>query len=343
MRPSPSTPSSAARDSDREAHPARRIIARAPTRIDFGGGWTDVPPYPERDGGFVCNVAVSLTARVELVAEPAELSEGSGRPGSTGAGEPRDPLAAAALRHAGVAARVRISGDFPVGAGLGGSSAAGVALQAALQVLAGEPLDPRTLAGRSRAVEVEELGIAGGWQDHYASAYGGALGLDFGTSTTVDRIALSPDTAQALARRCLLLYSGETRISGANITAVLEAYRARTPRVTQALTRMASLARQMTTTLRSGDLDALGPMVAEHWEYQRSLHPAITTPRIEEIVQRARAAGALGAKALGASGGGCVVIVTPEDPSAVHAAVGGLGTMLPYAVEPRGANAEWAA
>ena len=38
------------------------LVARAPTRIDFGGGWTDVPPYPEEEGGCVCNVAITRYA-----------------------------------------------------------------------------------------------------------------------------------------------------------------------------------------------------------------------------------------------------------------------------------------
>src|SRR4051812_36293957 len=43
--------------------PMRTVTARAPTRIDFGGGWTDVPPYCDREGGFVCNIAITRYAR----------------------------------------------------------------------------------------------------------------------------------------------------------------------------------------------------------------------------------------------------------------------------------------
>ena len=302
----------------------RDVIASAPTRIDFGGGWTDVPPYPERDGGFVCNVTISLRARVHLGAADA----------------PVDPLARAALRRAGVTGVATMDATFPVGAGLGGSSAAGVALQCALAAAASEAVSADELARRSRAVEVEELGIAGGWQDHYASAHGGALAIDLGATHRVDRIGLDGDMADALARRCVLVYTGETRISSANITAVLDRYAARDPAVVGALARMAALARQMAGALRAADIDALGALVGEHWIEQRSLHPAITTSRIDEIMRRAAGAGALGAKALGASGGGCVVIVTPDDPAPVAAAVSDLGTVLDYAVDARGAIVE---
>ena len=308
-----------------DAPPVRHVVARAPTRIDFGGGWTDVPPYPERDGGFVCNVAISRYARVRF-APTAGVSE--------------EPLARAALSHAGAVGTLAIENEFPTGAGLGGSSAAGVAIQAALSAFRGEVPDPEELARRSRAVEVDELGVAGGWQDHYAAAYGGALALDFGETTQAARIPLATATIELLERRCLLLHTGQSRISGGNISAVLEAYARRDRRVCAALTRMASLARTMADAVRDADMSALGALVGEHWVHQRSLHPAITTERIDAIVERAAAAGALGTKALGASGGGCVVIITPDDPTPVARAVEALGTLLPFRVDRHGATVE---
>src|SRR5689334_3457565 len=165
---------------------ARSIVhsgTRAPTRIDFGGGWTDVPPYSEREGGFVCNLAISRYATV-LVAPAARSNELA-----LSADRARDrPLVEAAVRRAGVTgADVALYNDFPLGAGLGGSSAAGVALADALSRCNGEVLDPATLAERSRATEVEELGVAGGRQDHYASAFGGALALRFSARGTEAR------------------------------------------------------------------------------------------------------------------------------------------------------------
>ncbi|HEY9451002.1 MAG TPA: hypothetical protein VIQ60_14725, partial [Gemmatimonadaceae bacterium] len=44
----------------------RELVARAPVRIDFGGGWTDVPPYTTEHGGCVCSVAISRYAAVRL-------------------------------------------------------------------------------------------------------------------------------------------------------------------------------------------------------------------------------------------------------------------------------------
>lgn len=325
------------------------IVARAPTRLDFGGGWTDVPPYSQEQGGYVCNIAISRYATVRLESSLV------GAPSSSPQGE--QALADAALRLSGLAGvRATISSDFPFGAGLGGSSAAGVAMMGAVHLWRAmvarggdrsalrdavsalpSTINRSHLAEESRRVEVDELGIAGGRQDHYASAFGGALALSFGTSTVVRELALARATIRALEARCIVVYTGQSRMSGDTIRAVLDGYTARDPRVVTALQRMKELAATMADALLAGDLDALGILVGEHWVHQRSLHPSITTPLIDEIITRASAAGAIGGKALGASGGGCVLLVAAqgfEEP--VRRAAEELAELLPFSVDRAG-------
>jgi D-glycero-alpha-D-manno-heptose-7-phosphate kinase len=100
---------------------------------------------------------------------------------------------------------------------------------------------------------------------------------------------------------------------------------------------MKGLARQMAAALESGDVDALGAMLAEHWLHQRSLHSAIPTPRIDEIVMRAHRAGALGWKAMGASGGGCVLVLCGDDNvEVVRDAIAHLGSFVSFHVDRAG-------
>jgi D-glycero-alpha-D-manno-heptose-7-phosphate kinase len=304
------------------------FAASAPSRLDFGGGWTDVPPYPGERGGFVCNLAIERRARVTLQPGPAEAN--------------RLPLVAAAVRRAGYDGRITIASDFPIGAGLGGSSAAGVALAAALAAAQEQDTDPAGLAEWSRSLEVDELGIAGGRQDHYAAAFGGALGLTFGDGVSgdhvsVEQIPLSAAAHAALEARITLVYTGESRMSGDTITAVLDAYRDRSPRVVEALDRMAVLARDMRNALHAADVTTLAALVDEHWIHQRALHPRITTERIDALERAARAVGAQGLKALGASGGGCVMIVSDaDDAPRVAEAVAPFGDVLPWRIAARG-------
>ncbi|MEO7360816.1 MAG: hypothetical protein ABI120_10825 [Gemmatimonadaceae bacterium] len=298
------------------------LVADAPTRLDFGGGWTDVPPYPEELGGFVCNLAIERRATVRLSLGEAQSAA------------PHQPLVAAACREAGVAnVRVELTSDFPVGAGLGGSSAAGVALAAALSRWCGRAPSAAELAELSRKVEVTGLQMAGGFQDHYAAAFGGALALSFGAETRVRQLAISSQTVRTLEAQLLLLYTGESRISGATITAVLDAYKAKSAPVVLALQRMKELAIDMATALEDGDVNTLGALVGEHWTHQRSLHPNITTERIDAIAQHAYAAGATGLKALGASGGGCVIVFAPDHSAErIEKAVSPFAARLPWSV-----------
>jgi D-glycero-alpha-D-manno-heptose-7-phosphate kinase len=311
----------------------RTLSARAPTRLDFGGGWTDVAPYVHDFGAAVCNLAITryATATVSLDDDARGADAGDTRVVD-------DALVSAALHCSPVPrASASVSSDFPVGAGLGGSSAAGVALAGALAALAGQPLEAVALAERSRRTEVEELGVAGGFQDHYAAAFGGALLLTSDSPVRVERIALSDSCASALAQRIVLVYTGQSRISARTIAAVADACRIGDARVCHALDECKRLAHLMADALGRGDIDALGELVGEHWTHQRALHPSITTDRIDAIHDASVRTGALGMKALGASGGGCVMAIArhgAED--ALASALEPFGERLAFQVDHTG-------
>jgi D-glycero-alpha-D-manno-heptose-7-phosphate kinase len=181
---------------------------------------------------------------------------------------------------------------------------------------------------------VEDLGVPGGYQDHYAAAFGGALLLGFSECTSVEPLTLPGTSASDLVRRGILIYSGESRVSGSTITAVRDAYLAGEQRTVGALARMKALAGEMASALRVGDVDALGRLVGEHWVHQRALHPSITTPRIDAMVETAERTGALGAKALGASGGGCVLVISEDGrEDELAGALAPFGERLGYAID----------
>lgn len=298
-----------------------------------------MPPYSDEMGGFVCNVAINRYATATLTRSSDDRSPSAAVTASSSAGDHAIALAAARrFRLAG--AHIDVHSDFPAGAGLGGSSAVGVAIVAALAAAHAEPMDRTNLAELSRAIEIGDLGVPGGRQDHYAAAYGGALGLRFQRGVVdVRPIPLSDRLREDLERRCIVVYTGTSRISGETIDAVLGAYARREARVLDALAGMRKGAERMAEALEAGDIDALGALVAEQWTHQRSLHPAIPTPLIDEIIARALAAGGAGAKALGASGGGCVLVIAREGrENDVRDAVAPLGQLLPFAIDDRGVD-----
>lgn len=299
-----------------------------------------MPPYPVEKGGFVCNIAIER--RATAVFDPGVQSAHGSTPASSVLGnrfnDINSPLAEAALRSAGISgARIVVTSDFPVGAGLGGSSAAGVAIAGAISHFLKRDTTPSQIAEWSREVEVSHLGVPGGYQDHYAAALGGALGIDFGSVTVAHPIPLTQAIIRDLEDSVTLVHTGESRISGETITAVLEAYRERQPNTVTALASMAALAREMRNSIAAGNTSALFSLVNRHWFHQRSLHPRITTDLIDEIESRARSAGAVGFKALGASGGGCVIVCSsPENRHRIRRSIGNLGEILEWRVAMRG-------
>ena len=121
------------------------------------------------------------------------------------------------------------------------------------------------------------------------------------------------------------------------ISAVLDGYERRDPRIVEALDAMKALAYDMRTALHDGKVALLGQLVGEHWTHQRALHPGISTARIDAIQSSAHECGALGMKALGASGGGCVVIIAPADAVArIDAQIAPLAERLRWQVDQRG-------
>jgi D-glycero-alpha-D-manno-heptose-7-phosphate kinase len=310
--------------------------ARAPTRIDLGGGWTDVPPFSDDEGGFVCNIAINRYATATVISS----AQGGAESDETSS---ESALAMAALRRArkntnGCTPSLKLVSDFPVAAGLGGSSAAGVASLGALLHAQGEQLSRNEIAELSRRVEVEDLGVPGGRQDHYAAAYGGALGLTFEQrGVTVERIALSDSLREEIELRFILLYTGQSRISGATISAVLDAYKSRDLHVCGALRKMRELARASAQLLASGSVDDLALLIGDQWIHQRSLHKGITTALIDQAIKVASQSGCLGAKALGASGGGSVLFIARSgDEEKLRAAVSNFGQLLPFRIDEGG-------
>jgi D-glycero-alpha-D-manno-heptose-7-phosphate kinase len=313
--------------------------------MDFGGGWTDVPPYSEREGGTVCSAAIARYATARVTEHAVNDTPGP-PPNSERRSVDRDlPLIDAALRRAHLLGRVSIElrSDFPVAAGLGGSSAATAALLGALDVWEGVSINRARIAERGREIEVEDLGIAGGRQDHYAATHGGLLGLTFSTAVRVERIPMPQRLREGLEERCVLIYTGESRVSGSTVSAVLEAYRRGERSVSFALSRMRQLALEMIRALYRADVDTLGTLVGEHWTHQRALSAWIPTPQIDSIIEHAKRAGALGAKAMGASGGGCVLIVAKAGRGdELRAALAKLGQIVPFTIDEDGlTECEW--
>lgn len=302
------------------------VKASAPVRLDFAGGWTDVPPFSAREGGVVVNAAINL--RVEAEFEP-------GREGLLLRAEDLNQAAvarsAADLAPNGVLdlhkaalrmfppgpGTLRTRSAVPPGSGLGSSGALDVALVAVLTQLRGEPVTSEELAAYGWELEVVEAGHAGGRQDQYAAALGGVHRLRFNDPAVVaERLETDGAFMAELQRRLLICYTGQSRVSSDTISRVMGAYERGDQAVTGALKELVEIAERMAEALVSGDLPRVAELLSANWVRQRRLDPGMQTAEMARLEAAMTATGALGGKAAGAGAGGSMFFIMGDDPAA---------------------------
>ncbi len=315
--------------------------AAAPVRLDFAGGWTDVPPFSAREGGVVVNAAIGLAARVELtlggpriklVAEDLGQELECANSGGLVL-DGRLDLLKAALRMFPVQATCTLATrcDAPPGAGLGASGALDVALVAVLTLARGERLPDREIAEQAWYLETVEAKLPGGKQDQFAAALGGFHRLSFrDPDVGIEPITLDPAFAAALERRTVLCNTGRSRVSGETIARVAAAYERGNRAVIGALRALKDVAAAMAEALRAADVARVGALLTENWRHQQALDAGMCTPDMARLERALADAGALGGKAAGAGAGGAMFFVTGDDPAPAVAAARAAGaTVLP--------------
>jgi len=299
--------------------------ARAPVRVDFAGGWTDVPPFSAEVGGYVVNGAITRYAYASLMPTRAgdyRLESGD----YESYFEARDirkleydgnlDLLKAAVKRMNrdVGAHLLTRSDAPPGSGTGSSASMGVALVGLLNATQGNGMTREEIAALANKLEIEELRIQGGKQDQYAAAIGGISFMGFrDPEVTVEPLRPSADFLCELEKHLLLIYTGKSRLSGDIISRVMGAYRRDDPQVKSALTNLCQAALDMKQAFLEEDIACLGEVLDFNWENQKRLYPEMTTPKIEALFSVARPEGLLGGKACGAGGGGCILLLCDAD------------------------------
>jgi D-glycero-alpha-D-manno-heptose-7-phosphate kinase len=326
--------------------------ATAPLRLDFAGGWTDVPPFSTREGGVVVNAAIGLRAHVELklggpllrlVSEELGETLECANSGGLVAGN-KLPLLTAALRMFPVLGGFTLTTrcDAPPGSGLGSSGALGVALVAALTRARQDALAQQDIADQAWQVETIEAQLPGGKQDQYGAALGGVHRLSFrDPDVGVEPVTLDPAFAAALERQILVCYTNKSRVSGDTISRVMGAYERRDAKVTGALRALKDVGNAIAEALRAADLARVGALLNENWTHQQALDPGMRTPEMAQLEDAAAKAGTLGGKAAGAGAGGSMFFVMKgaarDAAAAVTASTG--AKVLPLVWSPHGVQA----
>jgi D-glycero-alpha-D-manno-heptose-7-phosphate kinase len=318
------------------------VRATAPLRISFVGGGTDFPHYYDRHGGAVLSATIDRCAYVDIgTRRDRQVSIRSLDLGhlveyhleQAPVYDGLLDLAKATIARFGAdrGIDVDLASDAPPGSGLGGSSALVTACVGALAALEDRPMSAAEVARLAHAIEREDLGIAGGWQDQYAAAFGGFNLLEFARDgVTVVPVAIDDDAVAELRSNLLLCYTGGVRTDLGLIETQIRMYAEGREETIVGMKQLHEMAYEMRDALESGDFGSLGGLLREAYESKRRMNPHIAEgTRIERLLEVARAAGASGGKICGAGGGGYLLLACePDRQAGVRAALESQGGQL---------------
>jgi D-glycero-alpha-D-manno-heptose-7-phosphate kinase len=320
------------------------IICRTPYRISFFGGGTDYPAWYREHGGGVLATTVNkycyLTCRylppffehrTRLVYRRIEMCNS--------VEEIRHPAVRAALQylHEDRGIELHHDGDLPARSGMGSSSAFVVGLLHALHTLRGEPVTKERLTEEAIHLEQEVIGETVGSQDQVLAAHGGFNRVRFLPSGEI-RVAPLPLPAgrlRELQAHLMLFYTGIQRTA----SDVARTYAADLAARARQLRAMQDFLEEAVALLRSGkDIEAFGDLLHEAWQVKRSLSGKVSSPAVDGMYHKARAAGAIGGKLAGAGGGGFLLLFVPPDRQAVVRTALEPLLWVPFQFEPGGSQ-----
>jgi D-glycero-alpha-D-manno-heptose-7-phosphate kinase len=301
------------------------VRSKAPLRISFCGGGTDVSPYPEERGGVVLSATIDKYAYGTL--HPTDNGEihvtsldydivAKYNSDQELVYDGELDLVKAVIKKMGYRSGLDmfIHSEAPPGSGLGSSSTMVVCLTGLFKHYLKKPMTDYEVAEFAYDVERRDLAIRGGMQDQYAAAFGGFNFIEFlGNTVVVNPLRIPAETVNELHYRLLLCYTGQTRLSANIIKHQTEAFVQKKSSVVKALDELKELTIEMKKTLLHGRIDDFGDLLHEAWLHKKNLDSNISNSQIDHLYETARSEGATGGKILGAGGGGYLLVFCPFD------------------------------
>ncbi len=301
------------------------LIARAPVRISFGGGGTDLPAYYNQFGGAVLSTAINRYIYTFI-------SNGAGNAlqvmssdfrvfyrhesGSEFTTDGELGLAKAVIREFGGVngADVFLASQIPPGTGLGGSGAVAVSMITALAAWRGQAMSNGDIAEMACDIEINKMKLPSGKQDEYGSAIGGLKHIIFSKDgTQVNPLEVAPEVMEQFQRRLMLFFTGKSRDSEKILSAQSKASHQQDASTLERMHRIKALGAQMVDTVKEGRLDDFADLLHQSWLQKRGVTSDITNNQIDLAYETARKNGALGGKITGAGGGGFLMLYCHEE------------------------------
>jgi galactokinase/mevalonate kinase-like predicted kinase len=330
------------------------VWARSPVRLDLAGGWTDTPPYTNRYGGAVLNVAVDLNGQspiqvfarrtpeprltfhsidlglTEVITDTESLRRYRD-PGSPfalpraalvllglGAGLADGATLQPLFEAAGGGLELTLLCAVPKGSGLGTSSILAGTILAASERFYG--LDELREELFLQVLEMEQmLTTGGGWQDQIGGLVGGVKYIESRPALKPRPVVRQMDPwmfeSEECTERMTLFYTGFTRLAKGILQDVVDKVNGMARAYLFTHDRVRELAKEGRDAIGLRDFGRLSRVIAESFRENKLIHPSTTNEEIEAVV-RATAPFTSGMKLLGAGGGGFALFVSPNLPSA---------------------------
>lgn len=302
------------------------IRSRAPVRISFGGGGTDLSPYTEEYGGVVLNAAINRYAYTTFV--PRKDKKIILDSYDLGVHLEYDDISQIELngeldlvksvvlyfkenhphffeQHPD-GFEIYTNCEIPPRSGLGSSAAMFASVIGIFNRLGREyRIDDYELAELAYYLERKKLNNAGGRQDQYATIFGGINFIEFkgDNFVRVNPFKLKDDYLLELESNLLLLNIGERKESGDVINDQVENLK-NDPKSVEAMHRTKELTVRLKSALIKGDFNHFGELIDEAWQEKKKLSSKISTSEIDKIYIELQKAGGIGGKITGAGGGG---------------------------------------
>jgi D-glycero-alpha-D-manno-heptose-7-phosphate kinase len=310
------------------------LIARAPLRISFAGGGTDLEAYYAKHGGVVVSAtinkyfyvflsrtldgAVQITSSDYRTFERRAAGEELSSDGDLG-------YLKAILHEFGVRGGLSVftACEIPPGTGLGSSSTVAVALVKALATLCQHRASKQEIAELASYIEVVKQDRPIGLQDQFAASFGGLNCIHFESSgATVTPLRLSMEVRDRLERSMLLFFTGSSRNAATILTEQRLASLREEPDVIENLHGIKRDALEVRQALEEGRLRRVGEILHDSWQRKKQLARGVSTERIDRLYKQALEHGAVGGKLAGAGGGGFLLLYCePENQAAVSRAL----------------------
>jgi D-glycero-alpha-D-manno-heptose-7-phosphate kinase len=301
-------------------------------RFSLGGGGTDIPAYYEKFGGYLIASAIDKYvyvsankrfyddirlsySKTEIVADVDKIEHRIFRE---------------ALKMTGVTKGVELTSvaDVPANSGLGSSSSFTVALLNALHTYRRRFCTSRELAEQACHLEINRLGEPIGKQDQYIAAFGGVTAFKFEPdgSVEVEPVPASDEVLDELQNNLCIIYSGVERAASIVLSEQGKRVNDLDQGTIERMNRIKALGHEVRRILVTGNIDAYGELLHEHWTNKRKLASKMTDSTIDEHYDAARKAGAIGGKLMGAGGGGFFMFYArPQDKRRVIEAMASRG------------------